>query len=566
MSSFDALTSNPLILGLAVALGMFLFLAVLATLSVLVGGRGRLSAIRDDLGSYVLLFIFVVLVVIAAALTAQWLAASHAAFASTVFVAWLCGLVVASFVPLNAMVRRAADQLLYGDHYEVDATLQQFSQHLAALRTQEEVVAYLLDGLADTLNLSGIAYVSLPEGLDLGVLQLIEADDLLTRRNFETPRGRDAVRAGLASLDLKASPLSWDAPMRLNPWPGCSALVLVGPRADADSAGLLVVGAKRGGHRLRSTDRALLLTVAHQAATALSNALLVQGLHISLRQVQISTSQLLAARAELQLLLRQLVSAEERQRASLARDLHDDALQDVLYVMRHAQVCARFANALEMSEGGVFPPPTVARLIEELRQVADRSQVVEQKLRALCLGLYPQLLRSFGLTAALEDLADQVRAATELEILVECGDDVAAVANVLPQDMAVHIYRIVQEALTNVGKHGMARSARIQLHLRWGRQPIESPESTKAIALVVDIQDDGVGLHVPVDFGAMLREGHLGLAGMRERAEQIGATLEFQQALRGGLDLVLAVPLSTEEPVRMAEVHIGSVAIDAQLR
>ncbi len=566
MSSFDALTSNPLILGLAVALGMFLFLAVLATLSVLVGGRGRLSAIRDDLGSYVLLFIFVVLVVIAAALTAQWLAASHAAFASTVFVAWLCGLVVASFVPLNAMVRRAADQLLYGDHYEVDATLQQFSQHLAALRTQEEVVAYLLDGLADTLNLSGIAYVSLPEGLDLGVLQLIEADDLLTRRNFETPRGRDAVRAGLASLDLKASPLSWDAPMRLNPWPGCSALVLVGPRADADSAGLLVVGAKRGGHRLRSTDRALLLTVAHQAATALSNALLVQGLHISLRQVQISTSQLLAARAELQLLLRQLVSAEERQRASLARDLHDDALQDVLYVMRHAQVCARFASALEMSEGGVFPPPTVARLIEELRQVADRSQVVEQKLRALCLGLYPQLLRSFGLTAALEDLADQVRAATELEILVECGDDVAAVANVLPQDMAVHIYRIVQEALTNVGKHGMARSARIQLHLRWGRQPIESPESTKAIALVVDIQDDGVGLHVPVDFGAMLREGHLGLAGMRERAEQIGATLEFQQALRGGLDLVLAVPLSTEEPVRMAEVHIGSVAIDAQLR
>ena len=95
MSSFDALTSNPLILGLAVALGMFLFLAVLATLSVLVGGRGRLSAIRVDLGSYVLLFIFVVLVVIAAALTAQWLAASHAAFASTVFVAWLCGLVVA---------------------------------------------------------------------------------------------------------------------------------------------------------------------------------------------------------------------------------------------------------------------------------------------------------------------------------------------------------------------------------------------------------------------------------------------------------------------------------------
>jgi signal transduction histidine kinase len=338
--------------------------------------------------------------------------------------------------------------------------------------------------------------------------------------------------------------------------------VLVGPRADADSAGLLVVGAKRGGHRLRSTDRALLLTVAHQAATALSNALLVQGLHISLRQVQISTSQLLAARAELQLLLRQLVSAEERQRASLARDLHDDALQDVLYLTRHAQLCARFASALEAAEGDVFPPPIVGRLIEELRQVADRSQVAEQKLRALCLGLYPQLLRSFGLTAALEDLADQMRVATELEILVEYGDDAAAMANALPHETAVHIYRIVQEALTNAGKHGMARSARLQLHLRQGRQPMESLESAKAIALVVEIQDDGAGLQVPVDIGAFLREGHLGLAGMRERAEQIGATLEFQRALRGGLDLVLSVPLPGEETARVPMAQAHSVAVD----
>src|SRR5262249_9784278 len=153
-STFDALASNPLTLGLAVAVGLFLFLALLAAFSVLVGGSGRLSAIRDDLGSYVVLFVCVVVVVIAAALVAQWLAASHAAFASTVFVAWLCGLVVASFVPLNTMVRRAADQVLYGEHYEFDATLQRFSQHLAALRTQEEVISYLLDGLTDTLNLS----------------------------------------------------------------------------------------------------------------------------------------------------------------------------------------------------------------------------------------------------------------------------------------------------------------------------------------------------------------------------------------------------------------------------
>ena len=204
----------------------------------------------------------------------------------------------------------------------------------------------------------------------------------------------------------------------------------------------------------------------------------------------------------------------------------------------------------------------VGRLIEELHQVADRSQVVERKLRALCLGLYPELLRTLGLTGALEDLAEQMRVATELEITVASDDEVTEVANALPHETAVHIYRIVQEALTNVGKHGMARTAHVQLHLRRGRQPLDLSESTPPIALVVEIQDDGIGLQTPLDIGAFLRDGHLGLAGMRERAEQIGATLDFLSRLNGGLDLVLAVPLSAEEPVRVREMSVRGGAVD----
>ncbi len=563
MSALDALASQPLILGTLLALAMLVILGVLVAISTPAGSRRRLSLIRGDTSSYGLLLLLVLASIVGAAFAARWLAEAHVGIASAIFGAWLAGIAVASFVPLNAMARRAADQLLYGDYYEFDATLQRLSQHLAALHSQDEIVSYLLDELADTLSLAGIAYVSLPEGLDLGVLQFIESDDLLARRDFDTPTGRAAIREGLASLDTKKHLISWDAPMLLNPWPGCSAVVLVGPGAGAKSTGLLVVGSKRGGHRLRGTDRALLRTVAHQTATALSNALLVQGLHISLAQVQISTSQLLAARAELQLLLRQLVSAEERQRASLARELHDDALQEVFFVVRHAQLCVRFASGLEAAEGSVFPPPMVGRLIEELRLVADRSQVVERKLRALCLGLYPELLRTLGLSAALEDLAEQMRVATELEITFACDDEVARVADSVPHETALHIYRIVQEALTNAGKHSKARSAQVYLHLRHGRQPVESGASRPAIALVVEIQDDGAGLSAPVDIGAFLREGHLGMAGMRERAEQIGATLDFQRGPQGGLILILAVPLSAPEPARVREMGVRRVAADA---
>jgi nitrate/nitrite-specific signal transduction histidine kinase len=66
-----------------------------------------------------------------------------------------------------------------------------------------------------------------------------------------------------------------------------------------------------------------------------------------------------------------------------------------------------------------------------------------------------------------------------------------------------------------------------------------------------------------VDIGAFLREGHLGMAGMRERAEQIGATLDFQRGPQGGLILILAVPLSAPEPARVREMGVRRVAADA---
>lgn len=469
------------------------------------------------------------------------------------------GLLVVSNAVLRGAVRRSLDRLLCRDYYDVGPTLQRFSQEFATLRDHEGVVALLLDGLADTLNLSGIAFVSLPEGLDERMLALIEADDLRARRDFATPAGRAGVLRGLASLNLSAQHFSRSS-LRLGPWPGCAALLLVGPAGGSDEMALLVVGEKRGGGGLRRDDRSLLVTVAHQAATALANAVLVAGLRTSLAQVQVSTAQLVAARAEQQLLLRELVDADERQRAALARDLHDDALQEVLYLIRHSRLCAELVTSLnraipaapprEPGDSGSSRVPSLARLQHEVDQLAERSTVVERKLRALYMGLYPALLNLLGLPAALEDLARELGQSSRLPISVTYDDDVVAATAALRPETALHIYRVAQEALNNATKHALASFASVRLCLAAAGSDVSpgrrsSPRLRSRLALRLEVEDNGRGLPTPIDYVALLREGHLGLAGMRERAERIGAQLVIADSPAGGTQVSLLVPFDT---------------------
>lgn len=468
-----------------------------------------------------------------------------------------------AFAPLRRTCQRALDRIFYHDYYEVGPTLQRFSQEFATLRDQEGVVGLLLDGLAETLNLSGIAFVSLPEGLDERMLALIEAEDLQARRGYATPMGQAAVLSGLAALRLSELDLSC-SPLLLDPWPGCAALLLVGPAAGSETMALLVIGRKRAGSQLRRDDRALLVTVAHQAATALANAMLVAGLRTSLAQVQVSTAQLMAARAEQQLLLRELVNADERQRAALARDLHDDALQEVLYLIRHSRLCSELAASFNApvaaaaehgpNDSGVSRTPPLARLQHEVAQLSERSVVVERKLRALYMGLYPALLNLLGLPAALDDLARELSQSSRLPITVEYGDDVVAAAATLAPETALHVYRVAQEALNNVTRHAGASRAIVRVSLALAMSDVApSRRSRPRASLRLDVQDDGRGLPLPIDYVALLREGHLGLAGMRERAERISAQLTVAASPAGGTWLSLLVPLEMSPAIVQGE-------------
>ncbi|HEY1387382.1 MAG TPA: ATP-binding protein [Ktedonobacterales bacterium] len=464
------------------------------------------------------------------------------------------------YLPLFARVRAGLDHALYHDTYELGEALQQYSQKFGAFSDHESITGYLLDSLEATINLAAIAYVALPEGLDAGVMQVLEAGDIYARGLYATEEGKARMLAGLSRLPGNSEMLLRQRKAMRNPWRGCEAVVLIESVSGGAIAGLLVVGPKRIGGSLQRKDRSLLVTVAHLVGTAYANALLIQGLHVSLVQVQTSTNQLMAARAELQLLLRELVSAEERERSALARDLHDDALQEVLYVIRHAQFCFRLAGELETSwndermlAGGQritldseqTMEPAIDRLRAELGQLAERSLVLEKKLRALCMGLYPEALRVLGLPTALDELAAHIARTTGMDTSVYYEDEAAHEAETLLPDRAVHFYRIAQEAWTNAGKHARASASVLYLSLL---APLPNGgddvgRASGALWLCLTVIDNGEGMPLPIDMGTLIRSGHLGLAGMRERAEQLDGRLEIRREPHGGTRVTIMSPL-----------------------
>jgi signal transduction histidine kinase len=142
-------------------------------------------------------------------------------------------------------------------------------------------------------------------------------------------------------------------------------------------------------------------------------------------------------------------------------------------------------------------------------------------VRRLAVELRPSALDDFGLVSAVERLADTFREQTGMHVDLEAriGDDR------LPGEVETALYRIVQEALTNIVKHAEASRVSILLTRKDG----------SAVAIV---EDDGLGF----DPGAAREQG-LGLTGMRERVGLVGGRLRIESATGAGATLVAEVPL-----------------------
>src|SRR5215213_9632292 len=199
--------------------------------------------------------------------------------------------------------------------------------------------------------------------------------------------------------------------------------------------------------------------------------------------------------------LRRIVAAQELERRRLARELHDDTGQALTSILL----------GLKQLEGA--EPASV----EALRELVVATL---QDVRRLAVELRPKVLDDFGLVPALERLAQSFAEQTGIAVDLEAG----AITERLPAEVETAIYRIVQEALTNVVKH--AHAHRVSVFLTRNNRRI------KAL-----IEDDGQGFSPEAATG----DG-IGLIGMRERIELLDGTLTVESTSTSGTAIAVEVP------------------------
>jgi two-component system NarL family sensor kinase len=251
--------------------------------------------------------------------------------------------------------------------------------------------------------------------------------------------------------------------------------------------GVWAVGTRLDGDDFTPSDRRILQTLAHQAEVALSNVLLVEALRRRLDEIREMQHQLLRSR--------------EEEQARLARDLHDGPVQLLV--------------GLNMQLGLLLSPGDDTPLFGELKAMRSEVRGLLSDLRQVCADLRPPMLDTLGLGAALRALADEWSTQHGQVIDLDLPPDAALLS--LPEEVAVNLYRVAQEALANAARH--ATTERIALCLIWDGSRLE-----------LTIEDDGHGFVVPRALHSLTAEGHFGLVGMQERVNLIGGELAIDSA------------------------------------
>jgi len=216
--------------------------------------------------------------------------------------------------------------------------------------------------------------------------------------------------------------------------------------------------------------------------------------------------------ADLQRARERLATAREEERRRLRRDLHDG---------RGPQLASQ-ALALAAARKLVARAPTAADAL--LDRLAEQAQAAVTDVRRLVHDLRPPALDDLGLVGALHEGAARYEH-TGLHVAIDAPVSLPP----LPAAVEVAAYRIAQEALANVARHAGARTCTVRLGL-----------DRAAGALALEILDDGRGLSPD-------RRAGVGLASMRERAEELGGTWMIGPAPAGGTRVFARLPLPLPE-------------------
>lgn len=210
---------------------------------------------------------------------------------------------------------------------------------------------------------------------------------------------------------------------------------------------------------------------------------------------------------------RRLMTEREAERKALARELHDQVIQDLL----------SYTYQLEDSEneaGDELMRTELAGIRNGIRQVVSG-------LRQLCSDLRPPTIDSHGLSAAIRSLTHQWSKQTGIKVELDVDPQLGR----LPETIELSVFRIIQEGLSNVRKHASGATL-VRLSLQ--RSPTAS--------LVVRMADNGPGIEMPINLAELSEKKHFGLVGISERVSLLGGTIQIESPEGGGVNARIEIP------------------------
>jgi signal transduction histidine kinase len=229
-------------------------------------------------------------------------------------------------------------------------------------------------------------------------------------------------------------------------------------------------------------------------------------------------TQISAYRVGLRRYVGAITKSQEEERLRIARELHDDTIQSLLALSRRLELYKSSENSPERREK-----------LAELQDMATRILVA---VRQISRDLRPLILEDMGLIPALQTLVRGTRLGEGA--IPHAKFETIGQQSPLSPELELALYRITQEALTNIRKHAVATRVKVELSFGFG-------------VVKLEVTDDGKGFEEPWSLTDFAQLDHFGLLGIQERVWTVGGSLTIHSSPGQGTNIVVTIPVSNSD-------------------
>jgi signal transduction histidine kinase len=416
------------------------------------------------------------------------------------------------FSPLRDFLQKWIDRIFYHNTYDYRQMLLSFSNKINNVLDLDELQQSILHPLVDFMHVKRAALLFPEVGtgdFNVRFINQTTYDEPFSKLRFVndnpivtwlTDRG-EILRRNLIDILPQFKGLWGVEKTTLN----ALGVELLCPIASKGKLiGILALGEKQTGAAYTDDEVDLLKTMSNEAAVALENARMLD----SMKSQQLQVEQLLG----------QVVLAQEEERNRISIDLHDSVAQWLVAISYGIQT---FRHAL--------PGKEVEKARNELGDMESTITKSLKELRRVVVGLRPPALDELGLTHAIRQSLD------ELEVEgIECKFNQTGTTFRLPSSIEIAVYRVIQEAITNIRKHSGA--TKVGLNMTFGEDE-----------LTVEIHDNGQGFNLAQTLNSAISVGRLGLLGMKQRVEMLGGDMNIKTGEGKGTAIIYTFPVTSHK-------------------